>query len=341
MRVSAASHLAQGRSPDVVYQNALKPAAAAAAAAAATKATLDEVLDPPEWPALAKIDALLWKRVASSAQRHARLRDFYQNKLLPRVLPSDHPLRNWDLFRVRSTQELSVDNLQQKTVVKPMLVVKTPAKVEQMGPLIKAVRAYLQDQTGADPASTTQMVRVEGVCSVQLLQLRVTARPQLRFVDLACAPGLTDTALELLRKLPQLHEVHLNLCEAHRTLNVRRALHRLSLDVSLPWATLRLFWCGGLDAVGGRGDHLPLFQLPFLRALEFYGLTVAADGPPLPIGEQWLLRPAEETAFYYRVRSSALPPEENDKVHVALCHAHKPRAPGVVPHSRQQIIVPV
>lgn len=199
------------------------------------------------------------------------------------------------------------------------VTIQLPADMAQAAGMLTVTRNYFAGN------SLTQLVRVEGTVSAAFLSALKPLCPNLRALDLSdCAfSGNAAECMHLLAHFNQLHELNVDL----KTLSQPAAeavLEALGCDVSSPLVTLRLFGCDRLDLVH-RDAHRRLFALPQLRVLQFY--QVASE--QVAVGTRWnIVKRFQPEPF--KTNGALL-----------LEHRERPALPPIVPHTRNQIILPV
>jgi len=201
----------------------------------------------------------------------------------------------------------------------PCITVQLPSDAVGAANALKVAQRYLSG------TSVPQAVRVEGTVSAAFLSALKPLCPNLRLLDLSdCAfAGSAVECVHLLAHFNQLHELNLDLKTLSRD-EAEAVLEALGTDASSPLVTLRLFGCDRLD-LAQREAHKRLFALPQLRVLHFY--HVASD--KVLVGTRW----AVERRFQ--------PEPFQTNGALLLVHRERPALPPIVPHSRDQIILPV
>lgn len=201
-----------------------------------------------------------------------------------------------------------------------LLVVCAPAGATELGRVWRRALDYLSRNTGV-----TLMVRIEGVCSPEMLEQLLRVCPKLRSLDLSdCHASVSLDLVDRLKRFNQLHELNLNL-EGLSRAELAPVLLDLAADVASPLVTLRLFGCQELDLDAGE-LHAPLFALPQLRELQFHQVST----PRPRIGTRW--------AVERFVWSDGTPGPSNRSL--LLYHAQRPRALAVRPNDPNQIMLP-
>jgi hypothetical protein len=271
---------------------------------------------------------------ARAADEHTGITE--QNAYVRRVLAAvvdpehlAHPSRLHDRHSVHvpgaDAETGALDGIQRVVIhTAPPGAATTPTSLSQ------ACEALVRLLEREDLPDTLLIARVEGVCSVRVLETLALHLRRLRALDLSEAPGLTLRALRCIQSFPQLHELDLNLRDL-RTCPLHALAPRLAVDFTSTLATLRLWNAQTLRV--DLGHHVGFFQIPLLRELHFHGvkaLTVDADWTPAARQAPWYRRYEAPTATGY-----------GGTLGVKLVHRRRAPVAPVQPGNPKQRIIPV